>query len=198
MVRQQNPIEANLLDRRLASITRWTKYRPSQPKSVAEHCYYVARIARGICRLLESEKFRGKGKRLTIDVLKVIDMALIHDEHEIESGDIPHTITSDDTVNQALLAMGESFMNDMYMLIPDGDYLITLWREYNTRSSEDSLEKQIVKVADTLAGYAEAQEEISRGNDIFIGLLKNYGAILGRFDYEWFKPLKDALTFRGV
>ena len=183
-------LREHLLDRRLAGIHRWIAASPLRAKSVAAHSYYVAKIARRICHLMKSQK-----KELEIDVLRAVDMALMHDEPEAETGDIPLPVEG---MSDAIKEEHKRILKQEYASIPQGDYFVDLWREFNRPVSEDSLETQIVRVADAIAGYAECIEELNIGNREFQKFNDRYVMIIAQFDYDWFNPIRDDLGFRGI
>ena len=188
-------VRQHLLDRRLARASRWIACSPQRAKSVAEHSYYVARTARRICHLLKVRGVRVNRKKLKIDVLKVVDMALMHDEPEAVTGDVPLPVES---VSQDFKKESERILREEYAGIPQGDYFIDLWCECNRPVSDDSLERQIVSVADAIAGYAECIEELDLGNRNFQEYNNRYAMLIGQFDYDWFEPIRDELGFKGI
>ena len=183
-------VREHLLDRRLARRQRWIAYSPMLPKSVAAHSYYVARIARRICHLL---KANSNINNLDIDVLKVVDMALMHDEPEAATGDIPLPL---EHAESGIKKKQVQALREEYARIRQGDYFVKLWQEFN--DDHDSLEKQIVAAADAIAGYAECQEELDVHNDEFRGPSERYVMIMAQLDYDWFKSIKDELGFGGI
>ena len=183
-------LREHLLDRRLGGIRRWVAASPLREKSVATHSYYVAKIARRICHLLKNQQ-----KYLKIDILRVVDIALMHDEPEAVTGDIPLPVEG---MSNAIKEEHERILREEYASIPQGDYFVELWREFNRPVSEDSLETQIARVADAIAGYAECCEELSIGNRDFQQYNDRYVMIIAQFDYDWFNPIRDDLGFRGI
>jgi len=183
-------LREHLLDRRLGAIHRWVAASPLRPKSVAAHSYYVAKIARRICHLLKSQQ-----QDLKIDILRVVDMALMHDEPEAVTGDIPLPVEG---MSDAIKEEHERILKEEYASIPQGNYFVELWREVNRPMPEDPLETQIVRVADAIAGYAECCEELSIGNRDFQQYNDRYVMIIAQFDYDWFNPIRDDLGFRGI
>lgn len=155
------------------------------------------RIARWICHILDYRAVKIEGQPIKVDLLKVLDMALIHDEEEGLTGDIVHTFKS---LNSGLEAEIERLSLELlrteYSNIPRGDYFISLRNEFNDKSK--TLEAQIVQVADMIAGLAECEEEIRLGNQGFLKFQQNYSFLLGGITYPWFKAIKDVFTFRGV
>ena len=183
-------IRDHILDRTLAYIHRWGTTLLAREKSVAEHSFFVARIARRICEIL-TEREAQVGE---INVLKVVDMALMHDEAEAFSGDIVRPFKKLSTefgkkVEGAAFAM----LRKEYANIPGGEYFLNLCEEFERK---ECIEAQIVEVADNIAGFAESQEEIQLGNQLFSK--GQYSFSLGGISYPWFTIIKDLLTFAGV
>ena len=182
-------LREHLLDRRLAGIRRWSAASPLRPKSVASHSYYVARIARRICHLLKRQR-----PELEIDVLRVVDMALMHDEPEAETGDIALPVEG---MSDAIKEEHERILKEQYASFPQGNYFVDVWVDFN-KPPEETLEMQIAKVADAIAGYAECVEELNLGNREFQQFNDRYVMIIGQFDYDWLNAIRDDLGFRGI
>ena len=183
-------IRDHVLDRTLAYVHRWGTTLLAREKSVAEHSFFVARIARRICEILiDREAQVGE-----INLLKVIDMALMHDEAEAFSGDIVRPFKKISPVLERKVE-GAAFemLRKEYSNIPGGEYFLNLCEEFQRKKS---IEAQIVDVADNIAGFAESQEEIKLGNQLFSK--GSYSFSLGSISYPWFSIIKDLLTFSGV
>ena len=184
-------LRTHLTDRTLAYVPRWGTAPVVREKSVAEHSFYVARIARRICQVLE-------GKGIAVNTLKAVDMALIHDEEEAFSGDIVHTFkTEDEKLQQQIRKIAFRLFSEEYKSIPSiqGEYFTKLSKEFDDRKS---MEAQIAKVADQIAGLAECEEEVNLGNKKFGepgGPLSKYSGEIKAIPYPWFKEIKEALGF---
>ncbi len=183
-------LRAHLTDRTLAHVSRWGTTPIVHEKSVAEHSFYVARIARRICEVLKNK--RGFER---LDTSKVVDMALMHDEEEAYSGDIVHTFkTATSELHQRIREEALNLFREAYNSIPNinAAHFIQLREEFSDR---ESIEAQIVDVADEIAGLAECEEEISLGNRNFEDLLGNYHQGIDDITYPWFKKIKGDLGF---
>jgi len=183
-------IRDHILDRTLAYVHRWGTTLLAREKSVAEHSFFVARIARRICEILID-----RGAQVgNIDILRVVDMALMHDEAEAFSGDIVRPFKKlsaefERKVEESAFAL----LRNEYGNIPGGEYFLNLCEEFERK---ETIEAQIVTVADNIAGYAESQEEMQLGNELF--RKGQYTFSLGSISYPWFSIIKDLLTFSGV
>lgn len=186
-------IRDHILDRTLAHVPRWGTTIASRTMSVAEHSFFVARIARRICELLKERKIEVNGEPIKMDVLKVVDMALIHDEEEALTGDIVRTFKKMPEVSHAIEEGSSKLLREQYRHVPDGDYFVGLSEEYKAKQS---IEAQIVEVADNLAGLAECDEQKRLGNVNFDQPYKSYSSALGGITYPWFDAIKDVLTFK--
>lgn len=191
------PIREMVLSRKLSYVNRWGTTPTLRLKSVAEHTFYVMRIARWICHILDYRAVKIEGQPVMVDILKVLDMALIHDEEEGLTGDIVHTFKSlKPELEQQIESLSLELLRSEYSSILRGDYFMSLRDEFNQKSR--SIEAQIVQVADMIAGLAECEEEIRLGNQGFLKLQQNYSFLLGGISYSWFLAIKDVFTFRGV
>ena len=144
---------------RMKFIRRWGLMKSVIEENIAEHSAQVAHIAHGIA-LIKNKKFGG-----TVNVDRIATIALYHETSEVLTGDLPTPIkyyNSDirnsykdieRTSNEKLISMlPEEFREDY------GDII---------NVDPDSEEYKIVKVADKLAAYAKAVEEVQRGNREF-------------------------------
>ncbi len=113
-------------------------------QSVAEHINRVSFIAYALAQM--------DG---TVDVLKVLKMALFHDISETRISDLNH-------IHQKYVERREhSAVKDISNSIPFGDDMFTVLEEYEKRSSPEAL---LVKDADTLEWVLALKEEIDTGN----------------------------------
>jgi len=135
---------------RLKAVPRmgWLLRGVRDVESVAAHSFGVAFIA-----MLLADRARLQG--MTVDVERLLRLALLHDLTEARTGDLPSTIksyfdadvlkASDERAAEAMLAsLGEL----------GGQYL-ELWREYEERTS---LEARLVKAADKLDLLLQVRE----------------------------------------
>src|SRR3990167_6543819 len=68
-------------DRTLSHIIRFNRMTQHFPEDVAEHSFYTAHFTQILCDLLVEKKIK-------IDALRAISMALLHDQEEALTGDI--------------------------------------------------------------------------------------------------------------
>jgi 5'-deoxynucleotidase YfbR-like HD superfamily hydrolase len=121
--------------------TGWTlRGLPNGTESVAAHSFGV-----GVTAMLLADKFISRG--LSVDVEKVLRIALLHDWAEVRVGDMPRTATfyfGSDARKQAETAAFSDVVRDV-----DGAQGLygSLYFDYEQRSS---LEARLVKAADVL------------------------------------------------
>src|SRR5437588_5513613 len=135
-----------ILDRSAAHIMRYHTTPMYAQESVAEHSHFVAMITRIICYALEQA-----GRQ--VDILRAVDLAMIHDYEEAISGDIISTFKhSEPELTDLLQRLTDKAIDQVFETLPEdlADYYIGLWRGHNA----GSVEGQIVSGADKLAGRA--------------------------------------------
>jgi putative hydrolases of HD superfamily len=121
--------------------TGWTlRGLPNGTESVAAHSFGV-----GVTAMLLADKFISHG--ISVDVEKVLRIALLHDWAEVRVGDMPRTATfyfGSDARKQAETAAFSDVVRDV-----DGAQGLygSLYFDYEQRSS---LEARLVKAADVL------------------------------------------------
>src|SRR6185503_310825 len=119
--------------------TGWTlRGLPNGTESVAAHSFGV-----GVTAMLLADKFISRG--ISVDVEKVLRIALLHDWAEVRVGDMPRTATlyfGSDARKQAETAAFSDIVSD----VDEGLYG-SLYLDYEQRSS---LEARLVKAADVL------------------------------------------------
>ncbi len=144
------PIEflAELLRLKALPRTGWLLRGVRDVESVAAHTFGVAWIAMW---LADGAVARG----LSVNVEKVLRLALLHDLSEARTGDLPSTIKPyfpGDTLKQA----DEQATADILQPLGEiGENYLALWHEYETRTS---LEARLVKAADKLDLLLQARE----------------------------------------
>lgn len=121
--------------------TGWTlRGLPNGTESVAAHSFGV-----GVTAMLLADKFNSRG--ISVDVEKVLRLALLHDWAEVRVGDMPRTATlyfGSEARKQAETAAFSDLVSDVDSA--QGLYG-ALYRDYEQRSS---LEARLVKAADVL------------------------------------------------
>lgn len=122
--------------------------RSAQPMNVAEHSWRVVFIA-----LLLAEAARAVGKE--VDLAKVLVMALLHDIHEVLTGDRKPEQKKymDIKAREALVDMCKGTSLESAALVA--------WDEFEAK---ESYEAQLAKDADTLETWFGFQEELEANN----------------------------------
>lgn len=172
----------HILNRSLAHVTRFNNRPQHFEESVAEHSFYVAYITQVLCWLLAEKKIK-------VDAKKALQMAIIHDQEEGFSGDIlnpfkhfnPKVYNAIKEVNKETIAM--MFENLPKEMASD---FVALWHEETER---DSIEAQVVKVADTLSLIAKCFEEMEAGNNYFAEIYKKELKNLKNLEYPWWRKI---------
>ena len=172
-----------LLDRSLAHVKRFNNRLQHNPESDAEHSFYTAHFAHILCVLL-------KVAGVKVDLAKVLAMALIHDLEEGQTGDILNPFKHhDEEVTAAIGKVSEQMIGEMVTELPGKvkEEILGLWHEEQAR---ETIESQIVKVADSLSLLSKCDEEIQTGNkafqEIYVRELNN----LKSQDWEWWSKIK--------
>lgn len=135
---------------RLKSVPRmgWLLRGVRDVESVAAHSYGAALIAMMLAD-------RAKSRGMTVDVERVLRMALLHDLTEVRTGDLPQTIKRYFSGASLKEADQEAAREIIGQLDDEGQPLYGLWHEYEERKS---LEARIVKAADKLDLLFQARE----------------------------------------
>lgn len=135
---------------RLKSLPRtgWLLRGVRDVESIADHSFGVAWIA-----MLLADQAIANG--LTVDVEKVLRMALLHDLIEARTGDLPNTIKRYFEAD-ALKKADENIALEMFSSLGDiGKQYLVYWHEYEERQT---LEARIVKAADKIDLLLQARE----------------------------------------
>ncbi len=170
-------------NRNLAHVKRFNNRPLLFPESVAEHSFYVAHFTQLICWLLAKQK-------IAVDTQKAISMALIHDSEEGFSGDILNPFKHfNDKIAAAIREVNEETVGLMFEELPKelSAELIDLWHEEQKR---DSLESQVVKLADGLSLISKCFEEIEAGNSTFHEIYRKQFKEINSITYPWFAKIK--------
>lgn len=131
-------------------------------------------------------------EHLGIDLNKIFRMGYHHGDPEIITGDIPTPLkqTMSPEQMQILRANEDGAMKLLAMLFghnnPD-----KFLSEYLEMAEKESLEAQIVNIADKLDGLGETINEIRCGNPAFLKVLSDYREVFRTFRrYPVWQPLK--------
>ena len=119
--------------------TGWTlRGLPNGTESVAAHSFGV-----GVAAMLLADELLAQG--VTVDVEKVLRMALLHDWAEVRVGDMPRIATAYFGAEARKQAEGRAFADIVAEL--KNDLYARVYDDYEQR---DSLEARLVKAADIL------------------------------------------------
>jgi 5'-deoxynucleotidase YfbR-like HD superfamily hydrolase len=175
---------SHILNRALAHIMRFSAHPQHFPESVAEHSFYTAYFTLVLCRMLERE-----GEK--IDTAKAMSMALVHDTEEMFSGDIlgPFKHHSSE-VKEAVHKVNLELIHDAFEgLRKDvASYLVALWSE---EGRGESMEAQVVKMADRLSLLSKCAEEVKAGNSFFENIYDTQLKQLAEDNKPWWGKIKE-------
>ncbi|MDP3900962.1 MAG: HD domain-containing protein [bacterium] len=174
---------SHILNRALAHIMRFSSHPQHFPESVAEHSFYTAYFTLILCRMLERE-----GEK--IDTAKAISMALVHDAEEMFSGDIlgPFKHHSQE-VTEAVRKVNLELIQDAFEGLSEdvASHLISLWSE---EGKGESMEAQVVKMADRLSLLSKCAEEVKAGNTFFENIYEAQFKQLSEDSKPWWSKIK--------
>ena len=128
--------------------TGWLLRGVREVESIADHTFGVAWIAMWLAD-------RAVACGLPVNVEKVLRMALLHDLSEARTGDLPSTIKPyfpGDTLKQADEQAAQDILQPLGKA---GVNYLSLWHEYEQRTS---LESRLVKAADKIDLLLQARE----------------------------------------
>ena len=175
-----------ILDRFAAHIKRYHTTPLFAQESVAEHSHFVAMITRIICYALQEAGH-------PVDVLRAVDLAMIHDYEEVISGDIISTFKHSDAEFLDLLnRLTDKAIDRVFESLPAGlaGYYADLWRNHES----GAVEGQIVRVADKLAGLAFTQEQLRMGNQFMEPIYHRFAGIVSEIPYDWWHLIGQRIT----
>jgi putative hydrolase of HD superfamily len=99
---------------------------PEQCESVADHTLGVAILAMWIADLYFP----------ALDVLKIIQLALIHDFGEVYAGDIT---PADDIDNEQKSSLEYEAVQSIFAKLPNGSKYVALWKEYESAQTPEAM-----------------------------------------------------------
>jgi putative hydrolase of HD superfamily len=178
-------ISGFILDRFAAHIKRYHTTPMFTQESVAEHSHFVAMLTRILCQVLEEA-----GR--PVDILRAVDLAMIHDYEEVISGDIISTFKHSDAEFIGLLhRLTDKAIDQVFEKLPDGlaRYYAGLWRQHEV----GGIEGEIVTVADKLAGLAFAQEQVRMGNQFMEPVYQRFVGIVASVPYDWWMLVRERI-----
>ena len=189
--RSMTKIFEHLLNRSLAHVTRFNNRPQHFEESVAEHSFYVAYFTQIVCWLITENGVK-------VDTKKAIQMALIHDQEEGFSGDILNPFKHfNKKVSEAIKEVNKETISMMFENLPSkmSKDFINLWHEDSKR---DSIESQVVKVADNLSLISKCYEEMEAGNNYFSSIYRREIKNLKNLSYPWWKKIRDQVLSGAV
>jgi putative hydrolase of HD superfamily len=175
-----------ILERSAAHIKRYHTTPMFAQESVAEHTHFVAMITRVICHVLTQAGY-------SIDTLRAVDLAMIHDYEEAISGDIISTFKhSDPELTDLLTRLTDKAIDSVFETLPAdlASYYIELWRGH----MGGSIEGQVVSVADKLAGLAFTHEQLLMGNHFMEPIYRRFVGIIDTVPYDWWPLVRDRVA----
>jgi putative hydrolase of HD superfamily len=145
-----------------------------QVESVAEHSFGVVFVALALADAIEDE-----APSSTLDLAKILAMALLHDLAEVRLADLPTTATR--LISRAVKSEAEaSAMADLLAPLPAAERWKALWQEFEDCTSPEG---QLVRDADKLEMMVQClryEQAGSRGLDDY---WRNMDC------WEWHNPL---------
>jgi len=144
----------------MSAVDRFSQYRLINPESILEHTGMVAITTMMICKMIDADEDTE---------LQALRHALCHDMDEILTGDIPMPTKYS---SQSMKSMIDNVADDNMMQI-DIDY----GTEFTNDWRGSGVTRAIVKLADVIAVYYKARQEI----DLFGNILmkKAIGSLYG-------------------
>jgi len=176
----------------LKTLQRFNDMPRALSESVAEHSFFVVLISRLLCNTFMQE--------YSLDVQKIIDMAIIHDLSEINLGDISHRVKVENPKFKVVL---ETLEKEQIVKLLSNKYYEKCLTEFIECSTLESI---IVNLADVISVIIYTQNNVMLGNKNMIYILQ--GAIdranhflerlksLYRFDFKREVSLENWGMFR--
>ena len=174
----------HLQNRSLAHVMRFNLKPQHFPESVSDHSYFVAYIVSILCHLL------GKQSGHTVDKQKALEMALVHDMEEMFSGDIVTPFKHYSTeMEKAIAKVNKEMIGEVFADLPKelAAHYVALWNE---EGAGETIEAQMVKVADKLSLIAKCAEEVRVGNEFFQEIYEQGIKFLEQYDKPWWQKIK--------
>ena len=125
--------------------TGWAMHGVSRIESVAEHSFGAAFVALALADVLNGET-QAKGRRVPLDMEKVMVMALLHDLAEVRLTDLPASAAQ--LIPREVKSEAETVaMADLLSVLPGHERWGGIWREFEDESSPEG---RLVRDADKL------------------------------------------------
>ena len=144
---------------RLKLIRRWGLMRNTVPETDMEHSMQTAFIAHGLAVLAKERYDR------TVDVERVVMMAMYHDASEVITGDLPTPVKyKTPAIQDAYRTLEKHARTQLLDMLPAD--LRPHFVPY-VQADETTYEWQLVKSADRISAYLKCIEEEKMGNREF-------------------------------
>ena len=158
----------------LSSVKRWSNAYCQREENVLEHTAVVSIIALRI------------GQEVGADLGDLLSRAILHDMEEMITGDIP---TPTKYHNEDITREIKKFEEIAAIEVAAryfGHWAFNLW----SKAKDDSLEGEIIKIADSLAVVYKIKQETDLGNPTFHTFKNNiHGALIELMGYSKHKKL---------
>jgi putative hydrolase of HD superfamily len=131
----------------LESAERYGSSLRDKKNTVAEHSWRLALMALVI----------GTEAKVRIDMNRALTLAVVHDLAEAKTGDIDayEQILGGKKVITDKAVMEDSAMHEMTDDLPFGDWIYSIWREYE---DQETIEAKFVKALDKIEGFLHIAE----------------------------------------
>ena len=131
----------------LESAERYGTSLRANKNTVAEHSWRLGLMALVI----------GTECKVRVDMNRTLSLALLHDLAEAKTGDIDgyEQILGGKKLIEKKAALEESAMREMTDDLPFGDWVYSLWREYE---DQETVEAKFVKALDKIEGFLHIAE----------------------------------------
>lgn len=114
-------------------------------------------MAEHSCRLGLMVLVIGTECKVRVDVNRALSLALLHDLAEAKTGDIDayEQILAGKKLIESKAAMEDSAVREMTDDLPFGDWIYSIWREYE---DQETLEAKFIKALDKIEGFLHIAE----------------------------------------
>ena len=128
----------------LESVERYNSSLRAHKNTVAEHSWRLGLMALVI----------GTECKARVDINRAVTLALLHDLAEAKTGDIDAVDQTTEVLTKKA-TQEESAMREMTDDLPFGDWIYSLWREYE---DQETVEAKFVKALDRIEGFLHIAE----------------------------------------
>ncbi|MDD4797155.1 MAG: 5'-deoxynucleotidase [Eubacteriales bacterium] len=143
---------------RMKNIFRWSLMRNTRPENIQEHSQQVAMIAHAL-GVIRNQLYGG-----SVDLEKVLALAVYHEAGEVITGDLPTPIKYfNPKISDAYREIEAYACEKLLCMLPTELHAVYQPLLLQTPSPERAL----VKAADRISAYAKCMEELRAGNTEF-------------------------------